>query len=66
MFYLEDDGHLVDALHRGRGGSGRTCESCGRVMNGGTYYAPWENGSNRNGYVKCPHCGHANFDWDDD
>ena len=66
MYYLEDDGQLVDALHRGRGSNNRTCENCGRSMKGATYYAPWENGNNRDGYVKCPHCGHANFDWDDD
>ncbi len=45
--------------------SGRTCISCGQPLAGGEYTAPWENGNNPDGYVKCPHCGAANFEYDD-
>lgn len=64
-FLLEDDGELVNALFRGRKNA-RTCENCGQKMVGGSYTAPWENGNNPDGYVKCPHCGHVNFIWEDD
>lgn len=43
-----------------------TCEYCGESLDGGEYTLPWENGNNRNGYTRCPHCGRANFDDDDD
>ncbi|GEM_PF-3545240 len=33
----------------------RICENCGQKMVGGSYTAPWENGNNPDGYVKCPH-----------
>lgn len=59
-FFLEDDGELVNALHRGSK-SARTCESCGRKMTGASFVPPWVNGNNPDGYIKCPHCGHVNF-----
>ena len=43
----------------------RICEYCGQPLAGGAYTSAWENGSNRNGYVKCPHCGRPNFECDD-
>lgn len=64
-FFLEDDGQLVNVFDRHSSG-GRTCENCGQSMSGGEYTAPWENGNNPDGYIKCPHCGHVNFLWDDD
>ena len=59
-FLLEDDGELVNVLFRGSKNT-RICENCGQKMVGGSYTAPWENGNNPDGYVKCPHCGHVNF-----
>lgn len=44
---------------------GRTCEYCGEPLAGGEYTSAWENGNNPNGYVKCPHCGRANFEYND-
>lgn len=41
---------------------GRLCECCGKPLAGGEYTFAWENGNNQDGYVKCPHCGSANFD----
>jgi len=63
-FYLEG-GELISPFDRSRRKSGKTCTKCGGALTGGEYTAPWENGNNPNGYVKCPHCGHVNFEWDD-
>lgn len=49
----------------GAGHPSQTCEYCGASLAGGKPSLPWENGSNRNGYVICPHCGRANFEDDD-
>lgn len=65
-FFLEDDGDLVNALSRGRNKSGKKCENCGQSLSGGSYTAPWENGNNPDGYIKCSHCGYVNFQWEDD
>lgn len=59
-FYL-DCGELVSPFDRSRCTSSRTCISCGASLSGGEYTAPWENGSNPDGYIKCPSCGCANF-----
>ncbi|MBR3325875.1 MAG: hypothetical protein IKG22_00940 [Atopobiaceae bacterium] len=64
-FFLEDDGELVSPFARRRSNGGRRCESCGGSLAGGEYTAAWENGNNPDGYVRCPHCGHANFLWGD-
>lgn len=63
-FYLEG-GELVSVFARGKSSSSRTCENCGMSMDGGEYVAPWENGNNPDGYVKCPHCRHVNFIYED-
>lgn len=63
-FYLED-GELIGSFERTAQSFSRTCVNCGQPLDGGEYTAPWENGNNPNGYIKCPHCGHINFDWDD-
>ena len=63
-FYLEA-GELVSPFDRARANSSKSCASCGRSLAGGSYIAPWENGNNPNGYIKCPHCGYANFEYDD-
>lgn len=60
-FFLQDDGKLVSPFARKQLNGGRMCEACGRSLAGGVYTAPWENGNNPDGYIKCPHCGHANF-----
>lgn len=49
----------------GPSSNGKKCAQCGRNMAGGEYVPPWANGSNKDGYTKCPHCGYVNFDWDD-
>jgi Zn finger protein HypA/HybF involved in hydrogenase expression len=46
--------------------SGKTCSNCGRSLSGGSYTLPWEEGNNPDGYIKCPHCGFINFEWEDD
>ncbi len=47
-----------------------TCENCGEPLTGGKLTLPWEDGNNRDAYIKCPHCGHKNkqygFGEDDD
>lgn len=43
----------------------RECTNCRRSLAGGIHTLPWENDNNPDGYVKCPHCGYINFDWDD-
>lgn len=45
---------------------GRTCEYCGEPLEGGEHTLAWENGNNSNAYITCPHCGRANFEYDDD
>ena len=37
------------------------CISCGQSLNGGDLTLPWEDGSNPNAYVTCPHCGYENI-----
>lgn len=44
----------------------RKCTNCGQSLSGGSYTLPWEDGDNPDGYIKCPHCGYVNFEWDDD
>lgn len=44
---------------------GKTCENCGRSLRRGSYTLPWEDGSNSDGYIKCPHCGYFNFQRED-
>lgn len=63
-FYLED-GELISPFDWSRSRSSRTCENCGESLSGGEYTAPWENGNNPDGYIKCPHCRHVNFLYDD-
>ena len=41
------------------------CANCGGSLKGGSYAAPWENGNNPDGYIKCPHCRYVNFQWND-
>ena len=62
--FILEDGELVNVLYRKKKG-GRKCENCGEPLTGGSYTAPWENGNNSEGYTKCPHCGHVNFQYDD-
>lgn len=62
-FRLED-GELIDA-HKPSGKNGGICQNCGASLSGGEYVAPWENGNNPDGYVKCPSCNYVNFQWDD-
>lgn len=59
-FYLEN-GELISPFSRRSHSSSRLCESCGQYLSGGGYTAPWENGNNPDGYIKCPHCRHVNF-----
>ena len=63
-FYLEG-GELISPFDSRRSRSSRTCENCGRSLAGGEYVAPWENGNNPDGYIKCPHCSHVNFIYED-
>lgn len=63
-FFVEDDGEIVNVLYRGNKNS-KKCANCGQSLRGGSYTAPWENGNNSDGYIKCPHCGYVNFEWDD-
>lgn len=63
VFYLEG-GELISPFDRRSQNSGRTCSNCGQSLNGGEYTAPWENGNNSDGYVKCPHCGYIDFERD--
>ena len=58
-------GELISPFERINHQSSRACENCGQSLSGGEYTAPWENGDNPDGYIKCPHCGHINFEWDD-
>ena len=56
---------VEDELYRRSGNSGKRgncgeCESCGLSLYGGDYHAPWEDGDNEYGYIKCPHCSHKN------
>lgn len=44
---------------------GPFCDNCGRSLRGSVYTAPWENGSNSDGYWKCRHCRAVTFDWED-
>lgn len=62
-FFLED-GELISPFAR-RGSSGRTCDNCGQSMDGAEYTAPWENGNNKDGFLKCPHCGSVTFLYQD-
>ncbi len=63
-FYLEN-GELISPFDRSHSNSNKTCANCGQSLSGGAYTAPWENGNNSDGYITCPHCGYANFEWDD-
>jgi DNA-directed RNA polymerase subunit RPC12/RpoP len=64
-FYLEN-GELIDLFDKkARRHTSRLCSNCGQSLSGGEYTAPWENGNNSDGYIKCPHCGYINYDWDD-
>lgn len=63
-FYLEG-GELISTFDTSRNNSGRICSNCGQSLSGGGYTAPLENRNNPDGYVKCPHCGYVNFEWDD-
>jgi predicted RNA-binding Zn-ribbon protein involved in translation (DUF1610 family) len=46
--------------------STKTCSNCGESLSEGSYTLPWEEGTNSDGYIKCPHCGVVNFEWEDD
>ena len=59
VLFLQD-GEYVTPWERSRGNHGE-CESCGQSLSNGDYHAPWEDGSNSLGYVKCPYCGHKNY-----
>lgn len=59
VLFLQD-GEYVTPWERSRGNRGE-CESCGQSLSNGDYHAPWEDGSNSLGYVKCPYCGHKNY-----
>lgn len=37
------------------------CINCGEPLSGGELTHPWEDGNNRNAYVRCPHCGYKNI-----
>lgn len=67
IFYRENGGELesLEDRHRARQSNNQKCSNCGQSLSGGSYTAPWENGNNPDGYVKCPHCGYVNFQWDD-
>ncbi len=45
---------------------GKICENCGRSLRRGSYTMPWEDGSNSDGYIRCPHCEYYNFQREDD
>lgn len=60
-FCLED-GELISPFEVSLRKNSKTCESCGGSLAGGNYTMPWENGNNKDGYTKCPHCGHINFE----
>ena len=62
--FILENGELINVRHWHKGAS-KTCANCGQSMSGGEYVAPWENGNNPDGYVKCPHCGYVNFEWDE-
>lgn len=59
VFFLQD-GEYVTPWERSRENRGE-CESCGQSLSNGDYHAPWEDGSNSLGYVKCPYCGYKNY-----
>ncbi len=61
--FILEDGELINPTDRGD--SSKSCGNCGQSLKGGEYIAPWENGNNPDGYIKCPHCGYVNFEWDD-
>ena len=63
-FYLEG-GELISPFDRSRSKSSKLCANCGQSLSGGSYTAPWENGNNSDGYIKCPHCRYINYEWDD-
>ena len=63
--FLLQNGELVNVFDRYKK-SGQKCANCGGSLSGGSHTAPWENGNNADGYTKCPHCGYANFNYDDD
>ena len=60
------DGRLISTWEEIDNSNAKKCANCGESLQGGEYTAPWENGNNSDGYIKCPHCGYINFDWDDD
>lgn len=63
-FYLQD-GELISPFDMSRKKTSLTCQNCGGNLTGGEYTAPWENGNNPDGYVKCPHCGYYNYFYED-
>ena len=64
-FFKDGNGKLVNVLDQ-RSKNGRKCENCGQPLAGGNHTAPWENGSNSNESIRCPHCHHINYIWEDD
>ena len=58
------DGELCDPFAPDEE-SGRTCEYCGKSLSGGEFAAPWEDGDNPCGYVRCPHCWQKNYFFED-
>lgn len=41
------------------------CESCQQALSGSVRVAPWEDGDNEYGYIRCRHCQHKNVIYDD-
>lgn len=54
--YWDEDGN-VHEVEKNYG----KCEECSKSLKGSVFVAPWEEGSNANGFVRCKYCGHENI-----
>ena len=59
IYLLDYTGNLVQMFFTES--NEKICEQCGYTLKNGEYTGAWENGNNPDSYVKCSHCGHANF-----
>lgn len=64
--FFSDNGDSLLSPDERRKPNATPCSNCGMSLSGGEYTAPWENGNNPDGYIKCPHCGYVIFQWNDD
>lgn len=62
-----DDGSFTwqNEIFNEKSTNNQKCSNCQESLSGSSYTAPWEDGNNSDGYIKCSHCGYINFQWND-